>query len=143
MEIADGFGNSLSCLSLLCFSLQAESFSLVSDSTWTQRPHRFCLWLPGAMLLEHASGSAAGVHADLGKAQALEVGCESAGFALGLPRKPAVVLAFSSCADLGKLLQFSEPRVSDQSTGCTYQTGDCEAEKGRCRESTWPGTWQI
>ena len=95
------------------------------------------------MLLEHASGSAAGVHADLGKAQALEVGCESAGFALGLPRKPAVVLAFSSCADLGKLLQFSEPRVSDQSTGCTYQTEDCEAEKGRCRESTWPGTWKI
>ena len=95
------------------------------------------------MLLEHALGSAAGVHADLGKAQASEAGCESAGFALRLPRKPALVLAFSSCVDLGKLLQFSEPQVSDQSPGCTYQPGHHEDEKGRCRESIWLGTWQI
>ena len=69
------------------------------------------------MLLEHALGSAAGVHADLGKAQASEAGCESAGSALRLPRKPALVLAFSSCVDLGKLLQFSEPQVSTEMKG--------------------------
>ena len=118
MEIADRFGSSLSCLSLLCFSardakgrtLQAESFSSVSDSAWTQRPHLFRLWLPRATLLENALGSAAGGHADLGKAQTSEVGCESAGFGLRLPQKPVLVLAFSSCVDLASYFNVLSPR---------------------------------
>lgn len=89
-------------------------------------------------------GSAAGVHVDLGKAQASEVGCESAGFALRLPQEASTGSAFSNCIDLGSYFNFLSLRFPDQSPRCTYQPGHHEDEKGRCRESGLaPGRYEV
>lgn len=86
-------------------------------------PFSASLWLPGAISIGNASRLAAEDYADLGKAQATELGLESRGLGLSLPRVPAWALAFSSFVTLGKLHDFSQHQFPDLSNGCKDSKG--------------------